>query len=68
MDIRQIIKNQMTLQGMTQLRLVQLTGICQPRISVYLTGKQDMTGENLRKILEALDLEIRPAPRRRKGT
>lgn len=67
MDIRQIIKDEMDRQGITQTALQDLTGILQHRISDYLTGKRDVNGETLRKMLEALGLEIRPTRRRRKG-
>ena len=60
------MKDRMSELGVTQLRLAELSGILQPRISDYLTGKRDVTGESLRKLLEALDLEIRPVSRRSK--
>ena len=66
MDIRQIISDEMDRQGVTQTRLQQMTGILQHRISDYLNGKRDVNAETLRKMLEALKLEIRPR-RRRKG-
>ena len=68
MDIRTIIKDRMATKGITQLSLQQLTGIHQVRISEYLTGKHDVNAETLRKMLEALNLEIRPkSERQRKG-
>jgi len=66
MDIRQIIQDEMQRQGMTQKALQVMTGILQHRISEYLTGKRDMTGASLQKILKALGLEIRPQRRRRR--
>ena len=60
MDIRPIIREAMARQGISQRRLAQQTGLMQPHISNYLAGKRDMQGESLRKMLEALDLEIRP--------
>jgi len=56
----------MSEKGVTQLRLHRLTGIPQPRISDYLTGKRGVTDETLRKVLEALKLEIKPARKRRR--
>jgi predicted XRE-type DNA-binding protein len=54
--------------GMTQTELQRVTCIPQPRISDYLKGKRDVNAETLRKMLEALELEIRPVRRtRRKG-
>ena len=60
MEIRQIIEDAMERKGMTQRALQAMTGIWQHRISDYLTGKHDVNAETLRKMLEALDLEIRP--------
>ena len=68
MDLRQIIKDEMDRQGITQIALEEMTGIWQHRISDYLTAKRDVNAETLRKMLEALNLDIRPArKRRRKG-
>jgi transcriptional regulator with XRE-family HTH domain len=66
-DIREIIANRMKERGITQVALQELAGVHQVRISDYLTGKRDVNAETLRKMLEALELEIRPATRRRKG-
>ncbi|MHB1156056.1 MAG: helix-turn-helix domain-containing protein [Phycisphaerales bacterium] len=60
MDIRQIINDAMQKQGISQRGLAQQTGLMQPRISDYLLGKRDVQGETLNKLLEALNLEIRP--------
>ena len=65
-DIRQIIMAELDRRDMTQLRLSQLTGILPHRISEYLSGQRDVNAETLRKMLEALQLEIRPK-RTRKG-
>lgn len=68
MDIRQIISDEMLRQGVTQTALEQMTGILQHRISDYLRGKRDVNAETLAKMLDALNLEIRPVGRRtRKG-
>ena len=63
-----MIKDEMRRQGVTQLALQAMTGIRQHRISEYLTGRRDVNAETLRKMLEALNFEIRPAKQgRRKG-
>ena len=68
MDIRRIIADRMAECDVTQTALQQKSGVHQVRISDYLTGKRDINAETLRKIFEALKLEIRPArQRRRKG-
>jgi transcriptional regulator with XRE-family HTH domain len=66
MDLRRIIKAEVEKQGLTQDRLGELTGLLQHRLSEYLSGKRDMTGENLQKILGALGLELRSTRSRRK--
>ena len=65
-DLRKIIKDEMQRQGVSQTKLQEMTGILQHRISEYLSGRRDVTAETLRKMLEALKLDIRPR-RRRKG-
>ena len=66
-DLRKAILNELERRDMTQAELSRLTGILPHRISEYLSGNRDMYGESLDVILDALDLEIRPATRRRKG-
>ena len=60
MDIRQLILDAMQRQEISQTALERMTGVRQHRISEYLTGKRDMNSDNVVKLLEALDLEIRP--------
>ena len=66
MDVRRIIMDRMAELGITQTHLAELTGITRPRINAWLRGNRGYNAETLLRILEALDLEIRPA-RRRKG-
>ena len=68
MDLRRIIKKELERRGMTQTRLAELAGMTIPRVSDYLNGKRDVQGETLRRMLEALGLEIKRAKRRRKGS
>jgi len=65
-DLRQIISDEMVRQDLTQTELENRTGVLQHRISDYLNGKTDINAETLRRLLEALSLEIQPR-RRRKG-
>lgn len=68
MNIRQIIMDEMARQGVTQRALQEMTGVLQHRISEFLTGRRDVNAETLAKILDALDIELRPSKRsRRKG-
>ena len=65
MDLRQIIRDEMDRQDLTQAAMQKRAGVWQHRISEYLAGKRDVNAETLRRLLEALDLEVRPARRRR---
>ena len=58
MDIREIILNTMGRNGVSQHELARRTGVLQPRVSDYLTGKRDVRAETLTKFLVALHLEI----------
>ncbi len=57
-DFRSLIHDAMERQGVTQMALAALTGVRQHRISEYLAGKRDMTGENIAKLFDALGLEV----------
>jgi len=59
-DMRQIIRDSMAEQGISQRRLHRLTGVHQVRISNYLTGQRDMGSDNVAKLLDALGLVIKP--------
>jgi len=70
MDIRQIIRDRMAEQDISQRRLHRLTGVHQVRISNYLTGQRDMGSDNVAKLLDTLGLVIKPMdsnPAKRKG-
>lgn len=67
MDIRRFLNDELERRGMTQRELCRLTGILPHRVSEYLSGKNDIRVETLERILKALDLEIRPRRRKRKG-
>ena len=64
-NIRRIIGDAMNCQEMTQVMLSEMTGITQPRISDFLTGRRDIRTDTLVKILKALNLEIRSKTRRK---
>lgn len=64
MDMRQIIRDELKRQGMSQARLAELAGMTIPRVSDYLNAKRDVQGETLRRMLEALGLEVRPVQSR----
>ena len=64
MDIRQIIMDRMEQRHINQARLSEMTRISRPRLNAYLRGHYDIYVTTLIRILEALDLDIRPARRR----
>ncbi len=59
----------MKRQGVSQIALQGMTGIRQHRISDYLRGKHDMGSDNVVKLLDALNLEVRPKkpPKRKRS-
>lgn len=68
MDLRSIIIVELERQGMTQAALADAAEMTQPRVNAYLRGHRDVKAETLARMLDALNLEIRPAvKRRRKG-
>ena len=66
MDIRQTIRERLKQRGMTQASLAKMAEMTEPRVSDYLTGKRDVNADTLRKMLEALNLEIRPKKKGRR--
>ena len=66
MDIRQTILDRMKRLGMNQAKLADLTGISRPRLNAYLRGHCDIYAKTLARVFDALELDIRPA-RRKKG-
>lgn len=66
-DFRQIITEALESQGKTKYWLAQQvagTGPVQDTVYRYLSGKKDMTGENIALLLAALGIEVRPKRRR----
>ena len=64
MEIRDIILDRMDELGMTQSELAELADMTRPRVNAFLRGHRDVYAETLGRMLDALDLEIRPT---RKG-
>ncbi len=61
-----MIRDRLDRIGMTQAELAELAGMTEPRVSDYLNGKRDVYAATLNRMLEALNLEIRPTRRRRR--
>lgn len=68
MDFRQIIKSELQRQGMTQMRLAELAHMTIPRVSDFLRGKRDVTGDTLGRMFEALGLEVRQVRQTKRST
>ena len=67
MDIRQIILDRMEERRITQTTLSEKSGIMLPRINAYLRGHRGFRDKSLERVFEALDLELRPVRRTKKG-
>ena len=67
MNIRKTIIGELERRKMTQRELCRRTGLLPHRVSEYLSGKKDIHVRTLARILGALELDIRPVKRRRKG-
>jgi len=66
MDMRQIIRDEMQRRQWSQSELARRCGLLRHRVCEYLNGTRDVYVETLVRILDALELEVRPR-RWRKG-
>jgi hypothetical protein len=60
MDVRAAILKEMKKQKMTRYRLAKKAGMRMGTVYQYLNAENDMTGENVGKLMDALGLVIRP--------
>ena len=67
MDVHEIIRDELRRRGWSQRELCRRTGMLPHQLCEYLSGNRDLYVNTLQRILKALELEIRPARRRRKG-
>jgi transcriptional regulator with XRE-family HTH domain len=67
MSFRRIILAEVERQGLSGYRLAAMSGIPMRSVQGYLAGDHDMQGERLARIAKALQLELRPSGRKRKG-
>jgi transcriptional regulator with XRE-family HTH domain len=58
-----LLRRARTLRQMTQAELSSRSGISQPVISAYETGKRDPTASSLLVLLDALDCDLTVLPR-----
>jgi transcriptional regulator with XRE-family HTH domain len=63
MKIAQVVKNEITRQGITQIELCRRTNLTESRLSDFLNGKRAMTSRNLEKVFAALNIEVKPRRR-----
>lgn len=53
------IKTIMKAYGITQTKICKMSGVSRSILSRWMNGKQNMTTENLKKIADAVDAEVR---------
>jgi transcriptional regulator with XRE-family HTH domain len=63
MSFRKIIQREARRQKLSGYRIAKLAGLNKRTVQLYLAGDNDMAGERLAKIAEALGLELRPKRR-----
>jgi transcriptional regulator with XRE-family HTH domain len=66
MSFRKIVLAEVKRQRLSGYRLARMCGVPERTVQKYLSGGQDLTGEKLCKLTDALGLELRPRRRRRK--
>lgn len=68
MNIRQDIQIELQRCGISQAELGRRSGVLRHRVNEYLTGKREVCTNTLERLLDALEMEIRPERQRaRKG-
>ena len=67
MDARKKIRDELQRRGWSQRELCRRTDLLPHQLCQYLNGNRDIYAETLQRVFVALELEIRPAMRRRKG-
>lgn len=55
-----IVVERMKAKKMTAYKLAKLTGISNQTVGNFVAGTHQMRSDKLAKVLDALDLEIRP--------
>ena len=64
MEIPQLLRSARERAGFTQSLLARLSGVAQPKVSAYESGRESPTTKTLAKLLDACDSELRLAGRR----
>ncbi len=61
--IRQIIRDEMQKQGLTQVQLARDLNLVQPNLARMLTGRSGEIPANWQKLFEALNMELTLQPK-----
>lgn len=64
MEISRLLRRARERAGYTQSLLARLSGVAQPKVSAYESGRESPTTKTLAKLLDACDSELRLAGRR----
>ena len=67
MSFRKTIQDEVRRRGLSGYRLAKMAGMPLRTVQAYLSEERDLTGERLSMIAAALDLELKPRGRPRKG-
>lgn len=62
--IRQAVIAEMERRGVGQRDLADLTGIAQPNLSRWLSGRASASERTIERVMQALGLEVRRGARR----
>jgi transcriptional regulator with XRE-family HTH domain len=54
--------------GMTRYRLAQRSGLTEPALSRFVRSKRKLSLDSVDRLMETLELEIRPRRRKRKDS
>ena len=67
MSFRKIIQAEARRRDLSGYRIAKMAGMPVRTVQAYLSEERDLTGERVAMIAAALDLELRPQRRTRKG-
>jgi transcriptional regulator with XRE-family HTH domain len=67
MDVREIIRDELQRREWSQRELCRRADMLPHQLCEYLNGNRDIYVDTLQRILEALELEIRPLRYRRRA-
>ena len=63
--MRQVIRDEMQRRQWSQSELARRCGLLRHRVCEYLNGGRDIYVETLVRVLDAMELEVRPRRRRK---